>query len=275
MKNKLIPKHQTGEELNKLDSLLLLQRKPDYVDVDITDDEFFDWFNFKKDTSDVSDYFNSYLNSEGLKRILNNQEQWWIKRHPYRKLYSNFDQGTTEWLNAAKKVEPFRYTASMYTDLSESVHIPALGKQRFIIVGTENVPSYLTESGTEYDPIHALGHEYAHGKTPFDIFGAALFNKRSAQAEVLNQNTNTQPGHDSRQLEKHADIWGLKYLLYKEGIYDSRSDEDITIEQVEELRKKYPNLRPFKQMNNEQLRFQLNHVAQNNINNINNNYAKV
>ena len=103
----------------------------------------------------------------------------------------------------------------MYTDLSEAVHIPALGKQRFIIVGTDYVPSHLTESGTEYDPTHALGHEYAHGKTPFDIFGTASFNKRSAQAEVLNQNTNTQPGHDSRQLEKHADIWGLKYLLYK------------------------------------------------------------
>jgi hypothetical protein len=30
--------------------------------------------------------------------------------------------------------------------------------------------------------------------------------------------------------EKHADNWGLKYLLYKEGIYDARSDKDITKE---------------------------------------------
>ena len=93
-----------------------------------------------------------------------------------------------------------------------------------------------------------------------------LFTKESAQAEALNQNTNTEAGHDSLQNEKHADNWGLKYLLYKEGIYDARDDKDITIEQVKKLRKLYPELRPFKQMTDKEIQFQINHVAYNEIN---------
>ena len=64
--------------------------------------------------------------------------------------------------------------------------------------------------------------------------------------------------------EKLADIQGLKYLFYKEGIYDVRKNKDITTQQIQKLRKKYPKLRPFKQMNNKQIQFQLNHVAMNN-----------
>ena len=34
---------------------------------------------------DVVDYFNSYVNSEGYKRIQQNQSNWWKQRHPYGK----------------------------------------------------------------------------------------------------------------------------------------------------------------------------------------------
>jgi hypothetical protein len=41
-------------------------------------------------------------------------------------------------------------------------------------------------------------------------------------------------------------------LLYKEGIYDSRSKEDVTPEQINKLREKYPKLRQLIQMTNDE-----------------------
>ena len=102
------------------------------------------------------------------------------------------------------------------------------------------------------------------------MFGLAPFKQGSAQAEALEMNTNTKKGHDSYEYEKHADNWGLKYLLYKEGIYDARENKDITVDQIKKLRQKYSELRPFKQMTDEQIQFQLNHVASIN-NGLNNN----
>ena len=56
----------------------------------------------------------------------------------------------------------------------------------------------------------------------------------------------------------------MKYLLFKEGIYDVRDNQDITIEQVQQLREKYPELRPLQQMTDEEVVFQINNVASNN-----------
>ena len=47
----------------------------------------FDNLEEKKDTSDVSEFFNSYLKSKGIKRILNNQKTWWENRHPIEKFF--------------------------------------------------------------------------------------------------------------------------------------------------------------------------------------------
>lgn len=257
MSNKLIKKAQDGTNLQKEDSVRLLKIKPRYSGTNASDEHFFNYWKFQKDNSDVSEYFNNYLNSPGLERILNNQDKWWKSRHPYRKWYSNSDKGTRKWLEIAKDVEPNVYTADLYIDNSESIQIPG-EEQRTVIVGRKQ-PVY--PDPYEFSTNEVLGHEYAHGKTPFNLFGGAEFNKKSAQAEALSQNINTEPGHDSRQHEKHADIWGLKYLLYKEGIYDSRSDQDITIDQIQELRKRYPNMRVMQQMTDQQLMFQLNHVA--------------
>lgn len=257
-----------GTSLEKEDSIRLLKVKPRYSGKDASDDEFFNTWGFTKDNSDVADYFNSYLDSPGFKRIIKNQNEWWESRHPYRKYYSNPDLGTQKWFNIAKRVEPNRYINKMSTVYSESIQDPT-EQQRFIIVGSHPTPYWVLPDYPEklqHHPIAVLGHEYAHGKAPFSLFGATHFNPKSAQAEALDQNTNTKPGHDSRQLEKHADLWGLKYLLYKEGIYDSRSNKDITEEEIQKLRKKYPNLRPLKQMTDKQLMFMLNHVAMNNVN---------
>ena len=81
-------------------------------------DEYFNYWNFTPIDSEVSDYFNSYLKSSGINRILNNQNTWWKSRHPYRKYYSNSDKGTKLWLDKAAKTSPKIYTADMYTDQS-------------------------------------------------------------------------------------------------------------------------------------------------------------
>lgn len=257
---------QKSADLNWDDYTRLLKLKSKFVGEAASDDYLFEAFDFKKDISDVSNYFNSYLNSKGLQRILNNQDNWWTARHPYRKYYSNPDQGTREWLEAAKKVEPHRYTTNMYTTLSASYGVQG-EPEDIIVVGDK--PD--TSDGYHFDPQFVMGHEYAHGKVPYLKYwlGRAGFSSKSAQTEALNQNTNTLPGHNSRNQEKHADQWGLKYLLYKEGIYDSREDKDITIDQVKELRKRFPDLRPVKQMTDEQLMFQLNNVADNSRNSTN------
>lgn len=245
-------KHSEGGELTPEDSVRLVKLKPRFNGPDASDEEFFNTWNFKKDDSDVANYFNSYLNSKGFGRIINNQNKWWESRHPYRKFYSNPDQGTKVWFDIAKQIEPSRYTATMHTDLSATYTLPE-DNHRTLIVGQKPYDNFI--------PTFVMAHEYAHGKAPYTVFGAKQFDKASAQAEALNQNTNTKPGHDSRREEKHADIWGLKYLFYKEGIYDSRSNKNINLKQIKELRKKYPNLRPFQQMSDEQIMFQMNNVA--------------
>jgi hypothetical protein len=68
----------------------------------------------------------------------------------------------------------------MSTNLSESIHIPASEKQRFLIVGTAPTPFYADSINVEHHPLQALGHEYAHGKAPFNLFGTPNFHKESA-----------------------------------------------------------------------------------------------
>lgn len=222
---------------------------------DRSKEHYFNCWNFQKGNQEVSNYFNSYLNSPGFNRIINNQNRWWESRHPYRKFYSNPDKGTQAWFKAAREVNPYLYTADMYSDQSTTLYNTNVGGQRSVFIGRR---------ASEFPYQFVIGHEYLHGKAPFNSIGNnPLFNPQSAQAEALKQNTNTESGHDSQQDEKHADIWGLKYLFYKEGIYDSRSNKDINIDQVKQLRQKYPNLRPFQQMNDNQIMFQMNNVAAN------------
>lgn len=246
------------EDLTKEDIIRLLKLKDKFVGNNVTDDYLFEAFNFKKDNSDVADYFNSYIGSPGYQRIINNQNRWWEQRHPYRKFYDDPDKGTQKWFKVAKRIEPHRYIVNMPTDLSFVSKISD-EDQRVMVTGKYNDWG----DGYEFSPIFVLGHEYAHGTAPHTVFGSAQFDSKSAQGEALAQNTNTKPGHDSKKKEKHADIWGLKYLLFKEGIYDSRWGRDITIEEIQKLRKKYPNLRPFLQMTDKQIMFQLNHIAMN------------
>ena len=254
-KTKVFTKEEVNTQLTKEDSTRLLELKPRFVGNDASDEHFWNFSKFKIDDSDVSEYFKDYLNSKGFQRIINNQNNWWYKRHPFRKWYSNPDRGTKNWFQIAAQKEPRIIITDNYPEISFTHTYP--GNNSVVIVGNRE--------SEEFPFKFTLAHEYTHAKSPRNWFAEPQnFDPKSAQYEVLKQNINTEQNkHDELQYEKHADIWGLKYLLYKEGIYDSRSNKDITEKEVQQLREKYPNLRPLKQMNNKEVVFQLNHVAVN------------
>lgn len=202
--------------------------------------------------NETYDYFKSYVNSPGFQRIKSNQSKWWKERHPYKKLldFGNHLKGINylqHKVNNTEKPKMFEL------DLPKS----------YGVLTTSNNNIYIGTIPDEWPSKHTIAHELAHAYNQFDTVYP-----RFAEGEALEQNTNTEPGHDSKNSEKHADVWGLKYLLYKEGIYDSRSNEDVTPEQIKTLREKYPEYRPLLQMSDDQAAWMLNHVASNN-NNIN------
>lgn len=249
---KLIRKVQQG--LNTQD-IINIKTLPGYSNNAV------EYWKFSKGNSEPAKFFQSYINSQGFKRILNNQTRWWKARHPFRKYISNPDtQRVEDFYNVAKLMKPNYYIAKkLPIELSSTFTRSDQPKRLFknskdIVIGGDK--NYTNE---DLPFNFVVGHEYLHGINPTDV----LFTwENSAQGEALQQNTKTHPGHDSKEEEKLADIQGLKYLLYKEGIYDVRKNKDITIPQVQKLRKKYPKLRPFTQMNNKQVQFMINNVAQ-------------
>lgn len=263
---KLIKKHQQGGNLSKEDKDILWQFRGTFGHDNKGQDEYFNYWQFQRGDDDVNNYFNSYIGSPGFKRIINNQNKWWKKRHPYRRWYSSPDpyNRTKKWFEVAKEVKPSVYTVDMYQNMSFASYPSPLQPTRAVFIGrgSSRVPN--SEIDEKFPYTFMAGHEYLHGKSPLYLGFPASFWDDSAQAEALAMNQNTQINkHDELEREKHADIWGLKYLLFKEGIYDSRSKKDITLKQVQQLRKKYPKLRPLQQMTDEQIVFMLNHVAQN------------
>lgn len=251
-KVKLVPKAQRGlttKDINNIKGLNLTTAS----------DPVITW-NIVKGNNEVNDFFNSYINSEGFNRIINNQENWWKARHPYRKFWKSPLTGqVTGYYKWANKYTPNYYIAKdLPIELSKSVTRWDQPNRR-----TYNARDIVVGAwGDEYPFNFAAMHEYSHAKQPISFKG---WLEGGSQKEALDQNKNTKPGHDSMDDEKLADIQGLKYLFYKEGIYDVRKNKDITTQQIQKLRKKYPKLRPFKQMNNKQIQFQLNHVAMNDI----------
>lgn len=232
-------------KLNEQDKEFLLSLKEQFGG----GEDYFGYWKFNKVNNDANSYFNSYINSPGVQRILDNQKTWWEGRHPYKQWYSNFDQNTSQFLKNGLANNLTTYTFDGYPLQSSKFSGP---KGSGLLIGNL---SNLSDKWPPYNWI--LGHETSHGKWPYYFNGA--------QREALDQNTNTEKNHhDEYQKEKYADIQGLKYLMYKLGIYDARSNKNATEQHVKLLRKKYPHLRPLKQMNDKQVVFQLNNVAQNN-----------
>lgn len=202
----------------------------------------------------VSDYFNSYSNSEGVNRIKNNQLQWYSSYHPIRDrwygrlFYGNPEKGANVATDNLKNINTngvYEINAPVYNSKNSQV-----GNKDVIIIGNEK--------GGEYDSPEGfvLPHELIHRLPDSKLSGA--------QAEALDRNQNTIiNGHDELREEKYSDLQGLRFLLYDEGIYDSRSKENAKPEDIQKLREKYPQLRPLKQMNNEKAAWMINHIVQN------------
>ena len=210
--------------------------------------------NIRESDSEVSDFFKSYINSPGFTRIQNNQRAWWESSHPYQKLvpFITLDTNSSAMSDYKYKIEnvtPKSYILDGYANMSFT---RPYQKTTFTCK-----PRLKDDKTCPFNFVHA--HELAH------IFGRPAQRYGTINQEVLDLNQNTKKdGHDELRSEKHADNWGMKYLLFKEGIYDVRDNQDITIEQVQQLREKYPELRPLQQMTDEEVVFQINNVASNN-----------
>lgn len=210
--------------------------------------------NIRESDPEVSDFFKSYINSPGFTRIQNNQRAWWESRHPYQKLIPFITLDTNR-----SAMSDYKYDVENTTSKS------------YILDGPTSMSFAIPHQGTTFTfkprlkdskkiPFNFVrAHELAH------IIGRPAQRYGTINQEVLDLNQNTTKNwHDEYRNEKHADNWGMKYLLFKEGIYDVRDNQDITIEQVQQLREKYPKLRPLQQMTDEEVVFQINNVASNN-----------
>lgn len=196
-------------------------------------------YHTREEDTGVKDWFKSYVTSPGYEHIIKNQKALLGNAEGAHSLRSAV-------LNNIDNKKLFYSTDGP----DYSVAQPFLDRA-YIKTWRSN------KGDNEHPKAEVEAHELAHLiTTPFynDII--------VPQKEMLNKNTNTAEGHDSRLDEKHADIWGLKYLLYKEDIHDVRKGP-VTKEHVKELRKRYPELRQLKQMNDEKATWMLNHVAQN------------
>ena len=217
----------------------------------------------------VGDYFRSYANSEGAQRILNNQLKWYSSYHPIRDrwygriIYGNPENGGKNAINQLSILDN-----NGVFDLEDDVRISKHRSDHnnvatFIGVYAPNYGEYRYEDDYEYPEGFVLPHELMHRLNDNVLHGA--------QSEALNQNRNTIiNSHDEFNDEKYGDLQGLKFLLYDNGIYDSRGNKDATADDIEKLRQLYPYLRPLQQMDNEKAAWMINHVVDNN--NIKNDY---
>lgn len=212
-----------------------------------------------EDAQDVRDFFDSYTHSDGYQRIMDNQYSWFQQRHPYRRwLVPQADISSEPgWWNLGRAslgdiVRDDNKNQNKYSKIFALDGYPEVsfhtGAGTFVFKGND-----YQYNSKKWPNNFVLAHEYAHRFPQF----------YPGNSEALSQNKNTKEGHDSQVDEKHSDIWGLKYLLYKEGIYDSRGKKDVAPVQIEKLRKKYPTLRPLLQMDNKKVAWMLNHVTKN------------
>lgn len=199
---------------------------------------------------EVADYFNSYANSPGIDRIINNQGKQvsWIRRGDYIRSAKDLKRSIRDYPLSNIGVFDVDRFAEGGINIYKGAAVSGTGKPLHVIIN-EDKPFVKDDYEYWFTLPHELMHDYNY------IEGG--------QREGLNRNQNTSPGHDSRLNEKHSDLEALRYMLYKYGIYDSRGDKDATPSDIQKLRDKYPDIRPLKQMDNEKAAWMINNVADN------------
>ena len=111
----------------------------------------------------------------------------------------------------------------------------------------------------ELGPVDVVAHERAHATG--STFSTPFSNKLLHKLLLSPYN-----GYDETPEERGANLMGLRALMYKEGIKEAAEGGEITMEQLKEIKKKYPKLRifQFNEGNEEDLLKALNLIAQNN-----------
>lgn len=230
------------------------------------------------------EYLISYINdSPGIHRITNNYAEY--IRTPigkiWKKLFGNSpaDDEAEQWLNLRKQglknleatevfVNPWLgnfYKPGEKDENGEYVKNP-------MILLYEKDP-FRSKSGLKKFNDASETHEYSHASLPYfdwHRFGSSAMynyyahaggpeNDKEMDYEIYDIN------HDKDLGERQADKDAVRYLLYKTGIYDSRGTENVTKEQIQQLRKwaKDNNyyIRMLEQSNDDQIVWLLNNIA--------------
>lgn len=200
--------------------------------------------NSRKKVLGPKEYFQDYLYSEGAKRIVNNAYKWMDNyyRNPFNIILHKINNNNKHYggvdmykqqINKAK----YNLDTSRYFQYSGTPYAQP-GLRRVF-----SNPNYHDASHygvfRKFDDNYVDAHEYGHVFTwdlPVTRPAINLFN---SVTPYLPDNE-----HDNRFEEKWADLEALRYQLYKYGIYDSRSNTDITPEQVQKMRESYENKDP-------------------------------
>lgn len=208
----------------------------------------------------VADFFNSYADSEGFQRIIDNQAEWGKNRYPYKRLYNPIEYGKTGYTSSANQLRKKLLEKPMGTEgvydmnASGGLGFNTTGPGFHFIINAAGNP-FVDPHKEEFPYWFELTHEMLHD---YNFVGLG-------QGDALNQNTGAKnDGHDNLKQEKHSDLEALRFMLFNEGIYDSRGNVDATSEDIKKLRELYPNLRPLEQMSDEQAAWMINHVADTN-----------
>lgn len=132
-----------------------------------------------------------------------------------------------------------------------------------VIIGSQESPRFV-EDGingniVELGPVDVVAHERAHATG--STFSTPFSNKLLHKLLLSPYN-----GYDETPEERGANLMGLRALMYKEGIKEAAEGGEITMEQLKEMKEKYPKLRifQFNEGNEEDLLKALNLIAQNN-----------
>ena len=82
---------------------------------------------------------------------------------------------------------------------------------------------------------------------------------QSAEEKVIS----SMKAHDDLRYERAADVYGVRMMMLREGIWNPFTGEDVTSEQVEEFQRRHPDSRIFQYWDIKEATYFLNNIADN------------